>query len=61
MKDINDRLLTRFRWGLAAELLPPDFDTKVKIIKHKAARLNADIPDEVIHFSPRISMPISGR
>ena len=50
MKDINDRLLTRFRWGLAAELLPPDFDTKVKIIKHKAARLNADIPDEVIHF-----------
>lgn len=50
LKDINDRLLTRFRWGLAAELLPPDFDTKVKIIKHKAARLNADIPDEVIHF-----------
>ena len=31
-------------------MLPPDFDTKVKIIKHKAARLNADIPDEVIHF-----------
>ncbi len=50
LKDINDRLLTRFRWGLAAELMPPDFETKVKIIKHKAARLNADIPDEVVDF-----------
>lgn len=50
LKDINDRLLTRFRWGLAAELLPPDFETKVKIIRHKATRLNADIPDEVVAF-----------
>lgn len=50
LKDINDRLLTRFRWGLAAELTPPDFDTKVKIIKNKAARLGADIPDDVVAF-----------
>lgn len=50
LKDINDRLLTRFRWGLAVELLPPDFDTKVKIIKHKASRLNVDIPDDVVEF-----------
>lgn len=50
LKDINDRLLTRFRWGLAAELLPPDFETKVKIIRHKAAKLGADIPDDVVDF-----------
>ncbi len=50
LSDINDRLLTRFRWGLAAELLPPDFETKVKIIRSKAARLGADIPEDVIEF-----------
>ena len=50
LSDINERLLTRFRWGLAAEMLPPDFETKVKIIRSKAARLGADIPDEVIVF-----------
>lgn len=50
LKDINDRLLTRFRWGLAAELVQPDFDTKVKIIKNKAQLLGADIPDEVVDF-----------
>ncbi len=50
LKDINDRLLTRFKWGLAAELTAPNFNTKVKIIKAKAARLSADIPDDVIGF-----------
>ena len=43
-------MLTRFRWGLAAELLPPDYETKVKIIKSKATRFNADIPDDVVSF-----------
>lgn len=50
LKDINDRLLTRFRWGLATELLPPDLETKIKIIKNKAARLGADIPEDVVNF-----------
>ena len=50
LKDINDRLLTRFRWGLTAELTAPDFDTKVKIIRHKAARLGVEIPDDVVNF-----------
>ncbi len=50
LKDINDRLLTRFRWGLATELVQPDFETKVKIINNKARRLGIDIPDEVVEF-----------
>lgn len=50
LKDITDRLLTRFRWGLATELLQPDLDTKVKIINNKAERLNIEIPDEVVGF-----------
>lgn len=48
--DINERLLTRFKWGLATELIPPDFETKVKIINNKANRLNTEIPVEVVEF-----------
>jgi len=50
LSDINDRLLTRFKWGLAAPLTQPDFETKVKIIRNKAARLNTEIPDEVVDY-----------
>lgn len=50
LKDISERLLTRFRWGLAAELTQPDFDTKVKIIRNKAIRLNTEIPEDVMVY-----------
>ena len=50
LKDIEDRLLTRFKWGLSAQIHIPDFQTKIKIIKAKAARLNAEIPEDVIIY-----------
>ncbi len=50
LKDIEERLLTRFKWGLSAEILQPDFQTKVKIIKAKAARFNAEIPEDVVVY-----------
>jgi chromosomal replication initiator protein len=50
LRDIEQRLLTRFKWGLSAELAVPDYDTKVKIIRSKTRRLNVDIPDEVVLF-----------
>ena len=50
LKDIEQRLLTRFKWGLSAQLMLPDFDTKVKIIRNKAYRLGAEISDEVVDF-----------
>ena len=50
LKDIDERLLTRFKWGLSAKILIPDFQTKIKIIKAKAARLNAEIPDDVVTY-----------
>ena len=50
LKDIEERLLTRFKWGLSAEIRIPDYDTKVKIIKTKAAHLNVDIPDDVVNY-----------
>ena len=50
LKDIEERLLTRFKWGLSAEIRVPDYDTKVKIIKTKAQHLNADIPKDVVTY-----------
>lgn len=50
LKDIEERLLTRFKWGLSAQISQPDYDTKVKIIRAKAKKLGADISDEVVAF-----------
>ena len=50
LKDIEQRLLTRFKWGLSAYLSIPDYETKVKIIRAKAQRLGANIPEEVVSY-----------
>ncbi|MBR4028091.1 MAG: chromosomal replication initiator protein DnaA [Alistipes sp.] len=50
LKDIEQRLLTRFKWGLSAYLNVPDYETKVKIIRAKAQRLGANIPEEVVSY-----------
>ena len=50
LKDIEERLLTRFKWGLSAEIRIPDYETKIKIIRAKAHQMNADIPDEVVAY-----------
>ncbi|MDL2320060.1 chromosomal replication initiator protein DnaA [Alistipes sp. OttesenSCG-928-B03] len=50
LKDIEERLITRFKWGLSAQLTQPDYETKVRIIRHKALRLKAELSDEVIDY-----------
>ena len=50
LKDVEQRLITRFKWGLSTQLLPPDHTTKIKIIKSKAARLGTQLPDDVVEF-----------
>ena len=50
LKDIEQRLLTRFKWGLSAQLNTPDYETKVKIIRAKARKLGAEISDEVVAY-----------
>ncbi|MBO5692758.1 MAG: chromosomal replication initiator protein DnaA, partial [Tidjanibacter sp.] len=50
LSDINDLLLNRLNWGLAAELTQPDYETKVKIIRNKAAKLQTEIPEEVVYY-----------
>ena len=50
MQDIEQRLLSRFKWGLSAELQNPNFETRVSILKNKLFRDGVEIQDEVIEF-----------
>ncbi len=50
IKTLEDRLRTRFEWGLLADIQPPDFETRVAIIRRKAELLNIQIPDEVAEY-----------
>src|SRR5262245_44750394 len=47
---IEERLHSRFEWGLIADIQPPDLETKIAIIKKKAERQNIQIPDNVALF-----------
>ncbi|MHC4975563.1 MAG: chromosomal replication initiator protein DnaA [Planctomycetota bacterium] len=48
--DLEDRLVSRFRWGLVAEIEPPDYETRVQIVKNKANVRGLDVPDDVACF-----------
>ncbi|WP_024770507.1 chromosomal replication initiator protein DnaA [Aquimarina macrocephali] len=50
MQDIEQRLLSHFKWGLSAELHQPDFETRVSIIRNKLYRDGVEMPEDVIVF-----------
>ena len=50
MKNLEDRLRTRFEGGLMADVQPPDFETRMAIIRNKAAQLGMILTDEVVEF-----------
>lgn len=52
LKMLENRLLTRFNWGLTANITPPDFSLRVNIIRDKIAYQESaeDVPDEVIEY-----------
>lgn len=53
IKGLEDRLKSRFGWGLTVAIEPPDLETRVAIIKHKADMVGTDLPDEVGFFIAR--------
>ena len=50
IKSLEERLRTRFEWGLTADIQPPDFETRVAIVKRKAELLKLDFPDDVADY-----------
>jgi len=47
---LEARLVSRFQWGLSADISSPDFETRIAILKTKAATLKIDLPMSVIEF-----------
>ena len=50
MLRLEDRLKTRFEWGLLADIQPPDYETRMAIIKNKAIRRGMNLPDPVLQY-----------
>ncbi len=50
MQDIEQRLLSRFKWGLSAELQVPDLETRISILKNKLYRDGVSIEDEIVEY-----------
>ncbi len=47
---LEDRLRSRFEWGLIADIQPPDYETRIAILKKKADVENLNIPNEVMVY-----------
>ncbi len=50
MLTLEDRLKTRFEWGLLADIQPPDYETRMAIIKTKAHSLGLELSDDVCNY-----------
>jgi chromosomal replication initiator protein len=50
---LEDRLLSRFEWGLIADMQPPDLETRLAILQAKAEHQGVDMGDEVLEFIAR--------
>lgn len=50
LQGLEDRLLSRFKWGLTAELKKPNYQTRLAILKAKCMREGIALPEDVLHF-----------
>ena len=50
MLTLEDRLKTRFEWGLIADIQPPDYETRMAILKNKAKSLGLQLDDDVCNY-----------
>ena len=59
LRGVEERLISRFEWGLVTDVQPPDLETRVAILRKKAATQGQQVPDEVTLFvAERISSNI---
>ena len=50
IKPLEERLKSRFEWGILADIEPPDLELRIAIIKKKAEQVNVVIPNDVLTF-----------
>ncbi|MFN4293497.1 MAG: chromosomal replication initiator protein DnaA [Thermoflexales bacterium] len=50
MVTLEDRLRSRFEWGLMVDIAPPDLETRMAILQHKVAQMGCAVPADVIEF-----------
>lgn len=50
MLTLEDRLKTRFEWGLLADIQPPDYETRMAILKNKSKNLGLNLSDDVCNY-----------
>lgn len=50
LKDIEERLLSRFKWGLAAEITPPDYELRRNILLSKMRRDGIQLSEEIVNY-----------
>jgi chromosomal replication initiator protein len=56
---MEERLVSRFRWGMVADMQPPNFETRLAILKTKAQENGFDVPDEMLELiAKRISSSV---
>jgi chromosomal replication initiator protein len=47
---VSDRLISRFEWGVIADIQPPDLETRIAILRKKTGEADLHVPDDVILF-----------
>jgi chromosomal replication initiator protein len=50
LQTLEDRLRTRFEWGLLADIQPPDLETRIAILRKKAVQDNLNVPTDAVEF-----------
>ena len=50
MQDMEQRLLSRFKWGLSADLTPPDLETRIAILQRKMYGNGIELPSEIVEY-----------
>jgi hypothetical protein len=50
LEGLQERLLSRFRWGLSADIQVPDYDTRIEILEKKMKADGLDMPKEVVKY-----------
>ena len=50
MVTLEERLRSRFEWGLAADIQPPDYETRIAILRSKAERAGREVPDYILEM-----------